>query len=342
VLPGTYCEVHDKPVPTNTMAWRTHECIALGRTGNLQGSVKFYCLTTRRVLKQRLFTPMPMPDRVIKRVNTIGEREGQGRTFRFLNRRKEPYEWPDSVPEDDPEFQGLLDDEEEAAYPKISAKLPGVDLEEEERDFTPVTDEPEADFCKLAGAAHHNAGINADDRIRAALGAAAEHRAPAVIEGDKEELVYKVTFKLPDAGLVPIANDFDVPLGDNRNDTLVAPIVVDDVDAMEDPGARRYPMRARRSAVGGQPYDEFAPRVAFLQLGTTRGHRSVLQAAESARLPKEKWMLATTSSNAAPIIDDTIHRWDEATTTTSKDELKVWGDIMTQYNLKPGLRKFGS
>ncbi len=53
-------------------------------------------------------------------------------------------------------------------------------------------------------------------------------------------------------------------------------------------------------------------------------------------------MLGTTSSNAAPIIDDTIHRWDEAMTTTSEDELKVWGYVMTQYNLKPGLCKFGS
>jgi hypothetical protein len=51
VLPGTYCEVHDEPVPTNTMVWCMHECIALGLTGNLQGSVKFYCLTTGRVLK---------------------------------------------------------------------------------------------------------------------------------------------------------------------------------------------------------------------------------------------------------------------------------------------------
>ncbi len=145
------------------------------------------------------------------------------------------------VPEDNPEFQGLLDDKEEAAYPKISAELPGVELEEEERDFTPVTDEPEADFCKLAGAALHNAGINADNCIRAALGATAEHRAPAVIEGDKDKLVYEITFKLPDAGLVPIANSFDVPLGDNRDNTSIAPIGADDVDTMEDPGARCYP-----------------------------------------------------------------------------------------------------
>jgi hypothetical protein len=224
---------------------------------------------------------MPTPDRVIKRVNTIGERKGQGRTFRFLNHCKEPYKWTDSVPEDNPEFQGLLDNEEEAAYPEISAELSGVELEEEERDFTPVTDEPEADFRELAGAALHNAGIDADDRIRAALGAADEHSAPVVIESNKDELVYELTFELPDAGLVPIANNFSVPLGDDRDDTLVAPIVVNNIDAVQDAPAPCYLTRARRSAIGGQPYDEFAPRIAFLQLGTTRAHSNVLKGAKS-------------------------------------------------------------
>lgn len=51
VLLGMNCEVHNEPVPTNMMAWRTHEAIAPGPTGNLQGSVKFYCLNTGRVLK---------------------------------------------------------------------------------------------------------------------------------------------------------------------------------------------------------------------------------------------------------------------------------------------------
>jgi hypothetical protein len=53
---------------------------------------------------------MPMPDRVIKQVNTIGEQEGQGQTFRFLNRRNEAREWTDEVPEDDNNFQGLLEE----------------------------------------------------------------------------------------------------------------------------------------------------------------------------------------------------------------------------------------
>jgi hypothetical protein len=41
VLPGTYCEVHNKPVPSNTMRAITHEAIALGPTDNLQGSANF-------------------------------------------------------------------------------------------------------------------------------------------------------------------------------------------------------------------------------------------------------------------------------------------------------------
>jgi hypothetical protein len=55
-----------------------------------------------------------MPDWVIKQVDAIGERKGQGRTFRFLNQQKEPYKWMEEVPEDDTDFQGLLEDEEEA------------------------------------------------------------------------------------------------------------------------------------------------------------------------------------------------------------------------------------
>ncbi len=55
------------------MAPRTHKAIALGPTGNLQESVKFYCINRGRVLKRQLFTPMPMPDLVTQRVNRIGK-----------------------------------------------------------------------------------------------------------------------------------------------------------------------------------------------------------------------------------------------------------------------------
>jgi hypothetical protein len=61
VLPGTYCEAHGEPVPSNSMEPQTHETIALGPTKNLQGSIKFYCLNTSWVLKRCLFTPMQCP-----------------------------------------------------------------------------------------------------------------------------------------------------------------------------------------------------------------------------------------------------------------------------------------
>jgi hypothetical protein len=116
------------------MTPQMHEAIVMGLMGNLQGTVKFFYLATGRILKRRSFTPYPMLDRGIKRENVIGLREKQGHTFWFLNRRQEPYEWTDTVPEDDPKFQGLLKDEEEAAYPNISAELPGVELESKEVD----------------------------------------------------------------------------------------------------------------------------------------------------------------------------------------------------------------
>ena len=108
LLSGLYFEVHYQPNPSNTNVSRTQEGIALGPTGNLQGSVKFYCLNTGRVLKRRDFTEIPMPTAVISKVNKIGKKENQGIEFRFLKRNKEPFDWTYEVPDNYGEFQGLL------------------------------------------------------------------------------------------------------------------------------------------------------------------------------------------------------------------------------------------
>ena len=111
VLQGAYCMVHYEPSwPSNTMVVQTDKDIALGPMGNLQG-----------IVQHRSFTPLPMPDRVIKRVMLLELRK-QGHVFRFLNRKKEPYKWTDGVREDEYlEFQGLLKyDEEAKANPDIS------------------------------------------------------------------------------------------------------------------------------------------------------------------------------------------------------------------------------
>ena len=81
VLPGSYCEIHDELNPTTTTVIRTHEGISLGPTGNLQGSVKFYCQNTGRVLKRRAFTDIPMPTAVITKVDKIGKSRTKENNF---------------------------------------------------------------------------------------------------------------------------------------------------------------------------------------------------------------------------------------------------------------------
>ncbi len=76
------------------------------------------------------------------------------------------YKWTNKVPENNPEFQRLLEDEE-VQYPNISSVLPGLEMESEESRFDAITPEPEPDFCALDTAALDNAGINPEVRLRA-------------------------------------------------------------------------------------------------------------------------------------------------------------------------------
>ena len=91
--------------------------------------------------------------------------------------------------------------------------------------------------------------------------------------------MYQLKFNLPDTGLQPADGDAAVVLGDDRNDNTAAVIPVDTAAK-----GRCYPTRARRSAVGIQPYDTYTPRTTFLQLRTARAHRSVLEANRLARI----------------------------------------------------------
>jgi hypothetical protein len=89
-------------------------------------------------------------------------------------------------------------------------------------------------------------------------------------------------------------------------------------------------------------YATLALRMMFLQLRMARAHRSVLEASQLLRMSKEKHMLTTTSSDIPnKMIEDAVHKADPEMMTESEDKMKVWGYLMTQYNLKPGLKKFG-
>ncbi len=95
--------------------------------------------------------------------------------------------------------------------------------------------------------------------------------------------------------------------------------------------------------VGHKLYNKYAPQTTFLQLGEARVHSSIVEASKHARMTKEERVMMTTTSStlASDMIDDATHLSDSKLISSLEGELKVWGYLMTQYNLKAGLRKFG-
>ena len=69
---GAYVEASKDPDITNTMAERTHNCLALGSSGNLQGSVECFDLITGKVGVRRTIKVLPMPDSILKLINRWG------------------------------------------------------------------------------------------------------------------------------------------------------------------------------------------------------------------------------------------------------------------------------
>ena len=71
---GAYVEASKDADITNTMRSRTHPCIALGPSGNLQGFIKCFDLETGMVVKRRNVTELPMPEDIITKVSEWGRK----------------------------------------------------------------------------------------------------------------------------------------------------------------------------------------------------------------------------------------------------------------------------
>jgi hypothetical protein len=113
-----------------------------------------------------------------------------------------------------------------------------------------------------------------------------------LVEANDKEIVYEITFDLPNAGL-PV-DDEGAELADSRDNTIDTPVVTKDDTA--NAGGQYYPKQAHRSVVGNQPNNTYAPRMAFLQLGLARAHRIVLEASQLLCMTKEEQMMAMTST----------------------------------------------
>ena len=75
---------------------RTYDGIYLGPTGNRQGTVKVFDISTGKVKKHWNITILSVPDRFIILVNKWGKRfqqESQRHKLEFLNCHKDKYAW---------------------------------------------------------------------------------------------------------------------------------------------------------------------------------------------------------------------------------------------------------
>ena len=75
----------------------------MGPTGNFQGSYKFLSLETGRKVIRKQFTELPMPERVIARVEALAARDRQGNRLVFANRAGEPF--PEDAEEVEHEYE---------------------------------------------------------------------------------------------------------------------------------------------------------------------------------------------------------------------------------------------
>ncbi len=133
--------------------------------------------------------------------------------------------------------------------------------EDDFEDCPAMVPDDKPDFLAIAARALKVAGIDQDAHLRAAQNAPVAHmvpmEGPALINATEDKVIYELTFDLPNAGLQQPA-------------TALRDAVIIELDVTPAPGDKagvlRYPLRSRRSVVGHQPYDQYAPRMTFLQL----------------------------------------------------------------------------
>jgi hypothetical protein len=215
------------------------------------------------------------------------------------------------------------------------SSAPGVLLEDEEADLQVVIDKPEPNFVELATSSLNYAGIDASNHYQAAQQATLPHPGPALIEANDDAIMYEITSDMPDAGLVP--NNVVPAAPTPPGDTTVNNLAYETFDILTDMGdsMRQYPTQLYRSVTG------YTPQTTFLQLGVVQVHRGVINTMRNAKATKEERVHATTWTGTSMTQDNMEYVIDKDLVMQSEDEFKIWAYVMTQYNLKPGLCKFG-
>ncbi len=173
-----------------------------------------------------------------------------------------------------------------------------------------------------------NADINPANRLYAARELATPTGLAVVVAND-EEIVYKITFDLPNLGLgaAVITPDFPAcPMADASlydMTTVTVDVLTNTTNPSNNVTEQQYLSISCRSVVRHQPYNSYAPRTTFLQLGEVRMCRSVLDTKEFAGMTKEERILVTTYTEMKQEVDKMKYIMDPNLITDSENEMKV-------------------
>ena len=151
---GAYTKAHEKTFSQNSTQSRTEPAICLIPTGNLQGSHWLINLRTRRRIKQRTFTPLPVLTCIIDRVHALTDAEVQNPALDFFDRLGNPIPYGDTPDNDNEDGAGGLTGVEEynnqTEIPGVATpyqeEIPGVATPEEEEEIPEVEIPEEEDL----------------------------------------------------------------------------------------------------------------------------------------------------------------------------------------------------
>ena len=72
---GDYVEAHKENTITNSINPRTRPAICMGPSRNMQQSIKFMCIETKKKVVRRSYTRLLMPESIIKKVEKLAKRD---------------------------------------------------------------------------------------------------------------------------------------------------------------------------------------------------------------------------------------------------------------------------
>jgi len=144
---GEYVQVHEEH--DNSMHTRTTGAIATKPTGNAQGGHWFYSLTTGRMLDRQKWTPLPMPAKVIARIDVLAKAGHIGMHFTTMQNTEYAAHADDSDDDlasddsdsDDSDYDDASSDVDDNKYDDFIAGVNGNNLAHTLNDDGPIVND---------------------------------------------------------------------------------------------------------------------------------------------------------------------------------------------------------